>query len=144
MRKRVVVAMVVALAGVTVASAQSDEQRADTTRHPQGRRPHSRLHRATSATGETRPATTTFMGDTGLWFVPTGEVLPAKKWSGSAYRVNYDYNQGFTDVSNWPATFGVRPRRSGGSVRCVDAWSAASTATSVRSSCPPSPRPAAW
>jgi len=45
------------------------------------------------------------MGDTGLWFVPTGEVLPAKKWSGSVYRVNYDYNQGFTDVSNWPATF---------------------------------------
>ena len=45
------------------------------------------------------------MGDTGLWFVPTGEVLPAKRWSGSAYRVNYDYNQGFTDVANWPATF---------------------------------------
>ncbi len=46
------------------------------------------------------------MGDTGLWFVPIGEVLPAKRWSASAYRVNYDYNQGFTDVSNWPATFG--------------------------------------
>jgi peptidoglycan-associated lipoprotein len=45
------------------------------------------------------------MGDTGLWFVPIGEVLPAKKWSGSAYLVNYDYNQGFTDVGNWPATF---------------------------------------
>jgi outer membrane protein OmpA-like peptidoglycan-associated protein len=38
--------------------------------------------------------------------VPIGEVLPAKKWSLSAYRVNYDYNQGFTDVSNWPLTFG--------------------------------------
>ena len=46
------------------------------------------------------------MGDTGLWFVPTGEVLPAKKWSVSAYRVNFDDNQGFTDVSNWPVTFG--------------------------------------
>ena len=56
---------------------------------------------------ETRPATTTFMGDTGLWYVPTGEVLPAKKWSISAYRVNFDDNQGFTDVSNWPVTFGV-------------------------------------
>ena len=43
----------------------------------------------------------------GLWFVPTGEVLPAKKWSFSAYRVNFDYDQGFTDVSNWPVTFGV-------------------------------------
>ena len=47
------------------------------------------------------------MGDTGLWFVPTGEVLPAKRWSFSAYRVNFDYDQGFTDVSNWPVTFGV-------------------------------------
>jgi outer membrane protein OmpA-like peptidoglycan-associated protein len=46
------------------------------------------------------------MGDTGLWFVPIGETLPARKWSASAYRVNYDYNQGFTDVSNWPLTFG--------------------------------------
>ena len=55
---------------------------------------------------QTRPATTTFMGDTGLWYVPTGEVLPRKKWSMSAYRVNFDDNQGFTDVSNWPLTFG--------------------------------------
>src|SRR4029079_13013181 len=54
---------------------------------------------------ETRPATTTFMGDTGLGMVPTGEVLPRKKWSISAYRVNFDDNQGFTDVSNWPLTF---------------------------------------
>jgi outer membrane protein OmpA-like peptidoglycan-associated protein len=55
----------------------------------------------------TRRATTTFLGDTGLWYVPTGEVLPAKKWSISAYRVNFDDNQGFTDVSNWPLTFAV-------------------------------------
>ncbi|MGB2717626.1 MAG: OmpA family protein [Vicinamibacterales bacterium] len=56
---------------------------------------------------ETRPATTTTSGDTGLWFVPTGEVLPARKWSVSAQRVNFDYEQGFTDVSNFPVTFGV-------------------------------------
>ena len=56
---------------------------------------------------ETRPATTTVMGDTGLWFVPTGEVLPAGRWSFSLYRVNFDYTEGFTDVSNWPVTFGV-------------------------------------
>ena len=56
---------------------------------------------------ETRPATTTINGDTGLWFVPTGEVLPAKQWSLSAYRVNFDRDQGFTDVSDWPLTFGV-------------------------------------
>ena len=57
--------------------------------------------------GDTRKATTTADGDTGLWFVPTGEILPAKKWSFSVYRVNFDYEEGFTDVSNWPVTFGV-------------------------------------
>jgi outer membrane protein OmpA-like peptidoglycan-associated protein len=56
---------------------------------------------------DVRPATTTFLGDTGLWYVPTGEILPARKWSISAYRVNFDGNQGFTDVSNWPVTFGI-------------------------------------
>jgi len=55
----------------------------------------------------TRVATTTVDGDTGLWFVPTGEVLPARKWSFGAYRVNFDYKEGFTDVSNWPVTLGV-------------------------------------
>ena len=39
--------------------------------------------------------------------MPTGEVLPAKRWSLSAYRVNFDRDQGFTDVSNWPVTVGV-------------------------------------
>src|SRR5262245_32997705 len=61
---------------------------------------------STSTTTDTRPATTTKDGDTGLWFVPTGEILPAKKYSVSAYRVNFDRNQGFTDVSDWPVTFG--------------------------------------
>jgi outer membrane protein OmpA-like peptidoglycan-associated protein len=55
---------------------------------------------------ETRPATTTVNGDTGLWFVPSAEILPDRKWSASAYRVNFDFDQGFTDVSNWPITFG--------------------------------------
>jgi outer membrane protein OmpA-like peptidoglycan-associated protein len=55
---------------------------------------------------ETRPATTTSSGDTGLWFVPTGEVLPARRWSFSVYRVNFDYEQGFSDVSTFPVTFG--------------------------------------
>ena len=54
---------------------------------------------------DTRPATTTTNGDTGLWFVPTGEVVPAKKYAVSVYRVNFDRDQGFTDVSDWPATF---------------------------------------
>jgi outer membrane protein OmpA-like peptidoglycan-associated protein len=100
MWKRVVVAMVVTLSGVAVASAQSPAA---------GQTPSTPSTTAATPpaepTGETRPATTTFMGDTGLWFVPTGEILPARKWSVSAYRANYDYNQGFTDVSNWPLTF---------------------------------------
>ena len=84
MLKRVAMVMVVVLSGAAAAFAQGTP---------------------TSST-ETRPATTTINGDTGLWFVPTGEVLPAKKWSLSAYRVNFDWEQGFTDVSNWPVTFG--------------------------------------
>jgi len=56
---------------------------------------------------ETRPATTTFLGDTGLWFVPTAEILPDSRWSVSGYRTNWDYRQGLTDVSHFPITFAV-------------------------------------
>jgi outer membrane protein OmpA-like peptidoglycan-associated protein len=56
---------------------------------------------------DTRPATTTASGDTGLWFVPTGETLGPRMWSFSAYRVNFDFQPGFTDVSTWPITFGA-------------------------------------
>jgi outer membrane protein OmpA-like peptidoglycan-associated protein len=55
----------------------------------------------------TRPATTTVSGTTGIWYVPTAEVLPARKWSMSLYRTNIDYGQGFTDVSTFPLTFAV-------------------------------------
>src|SRR5215510_6691657 len=55
---------------------------------------------ATTSTApvETRPATTTFFGDTGLWFVPTGEVLPHGKFSVSGYRRGTNYIQGYTNV----------------------------------------------
>ena len=56
---------------------------------------------------ETRPATTTPFGDTGLWFVPTGEILPHGRWSVSGYRANLDREQGFTDISHFGVTFGV-------------------------------------
>jgi len=104
MWKRVAVAIVVALGGAAVASAQATGS-GQTPSTPSGSTASKPAQGSSEPTGETRPATTTFMGDTGLWFVPIGEVLPARKWSASAYRVNYDYNQGFTDVSNWPATF---------------------------------------
>jgi outer membrane protein OmpA-like peptidoglycan-associated protein len=57
------------------------------------------------ASSETRPATTTIYGDTGLWFVPTGEVLPKGRWSASAYRVNWDRKEAFSDVSDLRGTF---------------------------------------
>ena len=66
---------------------------------------HRRLRRPTE-TG-IRPATTTFFGDTGLWFVPTGEVLPHGKWSVSGYRRGTNYIQGFTNVGDFAGTFGV-------------------------------------
>jgi len=53
-----------------------------------------------------RPATTSIYGDTGLWFVPTGEVLRDGTWSASAYRLNWDVRQGFTDISHFEGTFG--------------------------------------
>ena len=56
---------------------------------------------------ETRPATASVSGDTGLWFVPTAEVLPHKKWSLSFYRENADYGQGFTDATNFPLSLAV-------------------------------------
>jgi outer membrane protein OmpA-like peptidoglycan-associated protein len=60
----------------------------------------------------TRPATPTIYGDTGLWFVPAGEVLRDKTWSLSAYRINWDVRQGFTDISHFAGNFayGVKGR----------------------------------
>ena len=55
----------------------------------------------------TRTALTTVSGDSGLWFVPSAEVLQTRRWSFSLYRVNADYEQGFTDVSHWPFTFAI-------------------------------------
>ena len=104
----IVVASVVLSAGVaaqTPAPGGTPAQQQPATTAPQETQPPADYLQTMPV--ETRRATTTFRGDTGLWFVPTGEVLPAGKWSFSAYRVNFDYNEGFTDVSNWPITFGV-------------------------------------
>jgi hypothetical protein len=60
-----------------------------------------------AADGNTRPATTTFFGDTGLWFVPTAEVLPHGKWSVSGYRRGTNYIQGYTNIGDFAGTFAV-------------------------------------
>src|SRR5476649_2542911 len=54
---------------------------------------------------ETRPATTTFFGDTGIWYVPTAEVLGNGKWSGTAYRRGTNWIQGYTNVADFAGTF---------------------------------------
>lgn len=56
---------------------------------------------------QTRPALTTADGDTGLWYVPTAEVLARGKWSASGYRTGFNYVQGFSNVADFPLTFGV-------------------------------------
>jgi hypothetical protein len=59
-----------------------------------------------SSTDATRPATTTFNGDTGLWYVPTAEVLPHGTWSVSGYRRGTNWIQGYTNVADFAGTFG--------------------------------------
>src|SRR5512140_200750 len=87
----------VCLAFAATASAQTGSTPSSTSQTP-----------PSSTTDEsTRPATTTFFGDTGLWFVPTAEVLPAGKWSVSGYRRGTNYIQGYTNVGDFAGTFGV-------------------------------------
>src|SRR5262245_14440858 len=54
----------------------------------------------------TRPATTTFYGDTGLWYVPTAEILPHGKFSVSGYRRGTNWIQGYENVADFAGTFG--------------------------------------
>jgi len=54
----------------------------------------------------TRPATTTFYGDTGLWYVPTAEILPNGKFSVSGYRRGTNWVQGYQNVADFAGTFG--------------------------------------
>jgi len=56
---------------------------------------------------ERRSAFTTADGDTGLWYVPTAEVLARGKWSASGYRTSYNFVEGFSNVAAFPLTFGV-------------------------------------
>jgi outer membrane protein OmpA-like peptidoglycan-associated protein len=62
---------------------------------------------AATAETATRPATTTFFGDTGLWYVPTGEVLANGAWSVSGYRRGTNWIQGYTNVADFAGTFAV-------------------------------------
>src|SRR6185503_21347770 len=96
MRTTVAVAWALTLALASGASAQSGSSGTSTAQNPSG---------SSSSSAETRPATTTFFGDTGVWFVPTGEVLPHGKWSGSVYRRGTNWIQGYTNVADFAGTF---------------------------------------
>ena len=102
MLRRVTVACTFVLAVATGASAQSGFSATSTVQSQPGTQTS-----PSDTPEETRPATTTFFGDTGLWFVPTGEVLGHGKWSVSGYRRGTNYIQGFSNVSDVAATFAV-------------------------------------
>ena len=61
----------------------------------------------TSRPQEVRPAVTSFWGDTGLWFIPTAEVLKPGGWAFGAYRTELDFKQGSTDVAYYPGTLAI-------------------------------------
>jgi hypothetical protein len=84
------------------AAAQNEFSATSTVQNQSGTQASS-----SAAAEETRPATTTFFGDTGLWFVPTGEVLDHGKWSVSGYRRGTNYIQGFSNVGDIAGTFAV-------------------------------------
>src|SRR5262245_56266563 len=101
MVRRVAVAWVLlTLSAVGSVSAQSGSSATSTAQNQPG------SSATSSATSETRPATTTFYGDTGLWFVPTAEVLPHGKWSVSGYRRGTNFVQGFSNIGDFAGTFG--------------------------------------
>jgi outer membrane protein OmpA-like peptidoglycan-associated protein len=56
---------------------------------------------------ETRPALPTVHGDTGIWFLPTAEVLPKGKISGSLFLENEHRPQGITRWVQFGPTVGV-------------------------------------
>lgn len=63
-------------------------------------------------TTETRPALPTYFGDTGLWFVPTADVLPSGRWSASVFHSEFERKQGVTNVGEFGinAAWGIRDR----------------------------------
>jgi len=99
MARRVAVICVWALAVAASASAQSGSSGTSTGQSTTA------TQTSSSSTAETRPATTTFNGDTGLWYVPTAEVLGKGQWSASVYRRGTNWVQGYTNVADFAGTF---------------------------------------
>src|SRR6266508_5886617 len=106
MVRRVAAACELALAVAAMASAQSGSSGTSTGQSTTATQPPSSTG-TTTAPAETRPATTTFFGDTGLWYVPTAEVLANGKWSASVYRRGTNWIEGYTNVADFAGTFGI-------------------------------------
>jgi outer membrane protein OmpA-like peptidoglycan-associated protein len=100
MARRVAVICALTLAVAASARAQSGSSGTST-----GQSTTATQASSSSTAEETRPATTTFNGDTGLWFVPTGEVLAKGQWSTSVYRRGTNWVQGYTNVADFAGTF---------------------------------------
>ncbi len=60
-----------------------------------------------AAQGEdaTRPGGSTFIGDTGLWFVPTAEILAGGAVAVSGHLANFNREQGFSSIQHVAGTF---------------------------------------
>jgi hypothetical protein len=54
-----------------------------------------------AASDDERPTTTTFLGDTGIWYVPTAEILRSGTWSLGGNRRGTNYVQGLTSVADF-------------------------------------------
>ena len=67
---------------------------------------------ASAQDDDTRPAGVTFLGDTGLWFVPTAEVVPDGRIAASGHLATFNRQQGLTAIQSLAGTFafGVRDR----------------------------------
>ena len=53
----------------------------------------------------TRPSGSTFLGDTGLWFVPTAEILASGSVAASGQFVSLNREQGFSNIQHVAGTF---------------------------------------
>jgi hypothetical protein len=62
---------------------------------------------AYTAFEDPRPATTTFLGDTGIWYVPTAEILSSGAWSVGGDRRSTNYVQGSTNVAGFAGSLAV-------------------------------------
>ena len=60
---------------------------------------------AAQGEGATRPAGSTFLGDTGLWFVPTAEVLAGGSVAAGGQLANFDREQGYSSIQHVAGTF---------------------------------------